>query len=296
MTQSKIIVFCGKGGVGKTSLSLSLALRCAESGKKVVVVSSHPLPELAVAVSLSGLSAEFPTAAQNLFAVYIEPRDLLADLVRNNFPAKWVAEAVLNSHIYKSLIEVAPGLKEFEFLVRMQQLAERTASGAPDYDLLLWDAPASGHFLGTLHAARNFETFLSGPLASAGAELARFFSNASNITLLPVTTLEEMAIEETVEMCAKLEKEFALKATAVLLNLVSPLATASAPEIDALRQTDDPALRFALARGLVERERAVELQQRIPASQIVVERVRSWSTDLDLLNQIGLSLQSIPTA
>src|SRR4030095_12750703 len=98
-------------------------------------------------------------AAQNLFAVYIEPRDLLDDLVRNNFPAKWVAAAVLNRHIYKSLIEVAPGLKEFECLVRMQQLAERTASGAPDYDLLLWDAPASGHFLGTLHAAPNFETF-----------------------------------------------------------------------------------------------------------------------------------------
>jgi len=296
VTQSKIIVFCGKGGVGKTSLSLSLALRCAESGKKVVVVSSHPLHELAVAVSLSGLSTEFPTAAQNLFAIYIEPRDLLADLVRNNFPSKWVAEAVLNSQIYKSLIEVAPGLKEFEFLVRMQQLAERRASGAPDYDLLLWDAPASGHFLGTLHAARNFETFLSGPLASAGAELARFFSNASNITLLPVTTLEEMAIEETVEMCGRLEKEFALKATAVLMNLVSPLATASATQIDELRQSSDPALRFALERGLMERERAAELQHRVPARQIVVERVRSWSTDLDLLNQIGRSLESIPTA
>ena len=296
MTQSKIIVFCGKGGVGKTSLSLALALRCAGSGKKVVVVSSHPLPELAVAVSLSGLSAEFPTAAQNLFAVHIEPRDLLADLVRNNFPSQWVAEAVLNSHIYKSLIEVAPGLKEFEFLVRMQQLAERTASGTPDYDLLLWDAPASGHFLGTLHSARNFETFLSGPLAAAGADLARFFSNASNITVLPVTTLEEMAIEETVEMCAKLETEFSLKAQAVLLNLVSPLATASASEIDALRQTGDPALRFALQRGLVERERAAELQTRIPAPQIVVERVRSWSSDLDLLNQIGRSLESIPIA
>src|SRR6266446_5144817 len=103
--QSKIIVFCGKGGVGKTTLSLSMALRCAERGKKVVVVSSHPLPELAIAVSLEGLAETFPT----------------------------------------------------------------------------------------------------GPLASAGAELARFFSNASNITLLPVTTLEEMANEETIEMCARVE-------------------------------------------------------------------------------------------
>ena len=38
--QSKIIVFCGKGGVGKTTLSLSMALRCAQNGKRVVVVSS----------------------------------------------------------------------------------------------------------------------------------------------------------------------------------------------------------------------------------------------------------------
>jgi len=296
MMQSKIIVFCGKGGVGKTSLSLSLALRCAETGKKVVVVSSHPLPELAVAVSLTGLASEFPVAARNLFVVHIEPRELLADLVRKNFPSQWVADAVLNSHIYRSLIEVAPGLKEFQFLVRMQQLAERTACGAPNYDLLLWDAPASGHFLGTLHAARNFETFLTGPLAAAGADLARFFSNASRITLLPVTTLEEMAIEETLEMCARLETEFALKAQAVLMNMVSPLATASASDIDALRHTDDPALRFAVERGVVERERAAQLRKRIPAQQIAVERVREWSSDLDLLNRIGQSLDEVPTA
>src|SRR6476469_3468357 len=103
--QSKIVVVCGKGGVGKTSLSLSLALRCAESGKKVVVVSSHPLPELAVAVSLSGLATEFPAAARNLFVIHIEPRELLADLVRKNFPSHWMAEAVLDSHIYRSLVE-----------------------------------------------------------------------------------------------------------------------------------------------------------------------------------------------
>jgi anion-transporting ArsA/GET3 family ATPase len=291
--QSKIIIFCGKGGVGKTTLSLSMALRSAESGKKVVVVSSHPLKELAVAVSLEGIKEAFPTASRNLFVVHLNPKELLADEVRKNFPSQWVAETVLNSKIYQNLIEAAPGLKEFEFLVRLQQLAERKASNTPDYDLLLWDAPASGHFLSTLHAARNFETFLSGPLASAGADLARFFSGASHITLLPITTLEEMAIEETVEMCAKLETEFAMKAATVLLNLVSPVAAAFDSDIDALRSNSDPALRFALEKGVIERDRARYLRDKIPVTQVAVERAAGWVNDLDLLAQLGHSLDQV---
>ena len=290
--QSKIVIFCGKGGVGKTTLSLSLALRRAEQGKKVVVVSSHPLPELAVGVSLEGISAKFPTAARNLFVIHIDPKELLADLVRKNFP-QWMADAVLKSHIYQNLIEVAPGLKEFQMLARLQQLAERTAAGAPNYDLLLWDAPASGHFLSTLHAARNFETFLTGPLATAGAELARFFSNAENVTVLPVTTLEEMAIDETIEMCDKLASEYALKADAVLMNLVSPLASASTSDLASLEHADDPALRFAVERGLLERERAEALGKRIPAPQVPVERQRHSPSDLELLERTGRSLEKI---
>jgi anion-transporting ArsA/GET3 family ATPase len=291
--QSKIIIFCGKGGVGKTTLSLAMALRRAESGKRVVVVSSHPLHELAVAVSLEGMAERFPVAARNLFVVHIDPRELLADLVREHFPSRLIADAVLSSKIYQNLVEVAPGLKEFQFLARMQQLAEKTAKNAPHYDLLLWDAPASGHFLSTLNAARNFETFLSGPLAAAGADLARFFSNTHHITLLPVTTLEEMAVEETIEMCGKLKTEFGLEPATVLLNLVSPLTMADDAEIDALRNASDPALRFALERGLIERERARYLTEKMPIAQTVVERAPGAANDLDLLSQAGRSLEAI---
>jgi anion-transporting ArsA/GET3 family ATPase len=239
------------------------------------------------------MAEAFPTAARNLFVVHLNSKELLADEVRKNFPSQWVADRVLNSNIYQSLVEVAPGLKEFYFLVRLQQLAERKASGTPDFDILLWDAPASGHFVSTLHSARNFETFLTGPLASAGADLARFFSGASHITLLPITTLEEMAIEEMAEMYAKLETEFEMKATAVLLNLVSPLAMASEADIDALRGRSDPALHFALERGIIERGRAAYVAQKIPAAQVAVERASQWTSDLDLLAQLGRSLDKI---
>jgi len=234
--------------------------------------------------------------------VHLNSKELLAELVRNNFPVQWVARAVLESEIYNNLVEVAPGLKEFYFLARLQQLAERHAAAGeyPDYDLLLWDAPATGHFLGTLRSARAFETYLTGPLAAAGAELARFFSNAANIVLLPTTTLEEMAMQETVEMCRALDHDFQLKPARVLLNLVSPVVDAPEEEVERLarqsEESSDPALRFAVDRGLMERQRAIEMRLDLRVQTVAVERARHWSSDLELLAQIGRGLAGIPVS
>jgi anion-transporting ArsA/GET3 family ATPase len=289
--QARIMVVCGKGGVGKTTLSLSLGLKHANQGKRVVIVSSHPVPELAIAVSLEGLATRYPEAARNLFVVHIDPRELLQEIVEQNFPVQMVAQAILHSSIFRNLVEVAPGLKEFFFLARLQELAERkaTRSTTPDYEVLIWDAPASGHFLATLRSARAFERFLTGPLASAGAEMNRFFSNSAHMQILAVTPLEEMAIAETVEMSDSLSREFYLKCSALILNMVSPLATASEQEVDSIKVGDDasPALRFAVDRGKLERERSAELRTSIPSPQICIPRIREWHNDLDLLAQIG---------
>jgi anion-transporting ArsA/GET3 family ATPase len=291
LPQAQIIILCGKGGVGKTALSLALGLRCSRQAKKVVVVTSHPLTELALSVSLTGLSDRFPVAAKNLFVVHLDPRDLIEEMVHRHFPMPMVANAVINSSIFKNLIDIAPGLKEFFFLGRMQQLAERKRAAAPDaadYDFLIWDAPASGHFLSTLRAGKSFETYLTGPLADAGADLDRFFSNRNNIAILPVTPLEDMAITETVEMTDELRLSFHLPIRALLINSVSPVVFASEAEINHLEsRPKGPALHFALDRGRMEKERLTEVSG---PPQVLVPRVTHWENDLDLLTQIGKSL------
>ena len=184
---SRIVILCGKGGVGKTTISLALGLKHAILGKPVLVVTSHPLPDLALAVSMEGLGARFPQAAKNLFVVHIDPRELLTDLVHKHFPVAAAADKVIRSAIFRNLVEVAPGLKSFYFLSRLQNLAERKVPEAEQhrYELLIWDAPATGHFLSTLRSARTFEHYLSGPLADAGAEVSRFFSTARQHLPLP---------------------------------------------------------------------------------------------------------------
>ncbi len=99
-------------------------------------------------------------------------------------------------------------------------------------------------------------------------------------------------------MCAALEREFHLQSAALLLNLASPLLAATDAEVEQLRSAvaDSPgsALHFALERGLLERERAAALRSLISAPAITVKRVRSWTSDLDLLEQVGRDLGLVP--
>lgn len=289
--QAKIAVFCGKGGTGKSTVAVALGVERAQRGEKVILVSSHPLPELTLAVSLSGIRERFPLAAENLILLHLDPKEQLANLVRKTFPV--IANRILDNAIYKNLIDVAPGLKEFYFMSRLQQIAERRAKGdeeALHYDLLIWDAPASGHFISTLRAARTFEAYLTGPMASAGAEVARFFSNSAGIHVVPVATAEEMAIQETIDLGRRLRAECGLDVRAVLLNLASPMVRASAEEMDALEQAaaaGSPALGFAARRGRLERERVEELRAAIDVPCHHIARVRHAGNDLDVIAALG---------
>lgn len=291
LATSRLVIFCGKGGVGKTTVALAAGLKHARAGRKVLVVSSHPLAELALAVSLEGLGVKYPEAARNLFVVHIDPKELITDLVNKHFPVPAMATRILNSKIFTNLIKVAPGLKEFFFLGRMQELAERknTDATAPAYEYLIWDAPASGHFLSTLRAAKSFELFLSGPLSAAGAQLHRFFSNRRNIQVVPVTPLEEMAIAETLELTQSVRKEFEVQCCTVIVNCASPVCTASDEDLAVLVALPEKseAMRFAVNRGLQERERLADLTTSLPSKQVLIPRITHWTNDLELLAKVG---------
>ena len=306
--QLPLTILCGKGGVGKTTLALALALRHADQGRSVLVVTSHPLPELAVSVSLAGLKQTRPQAAANLFIIHLDPREILNDQVRHQIPSQMLADAVLSSRIYKSLIEVAPGLKEIAFLGRLHHLSEERASEeasgkgeeARKFDLLVWDAPATGHFLQTLNVSRNFDQYLSGPFAALGKQLTHFFADAAHFALLPVTTLEEMAVEETIELCRKLEQDLAILPRAILCNMTSPLLAAGAAGPDGPAQleippgTSSPELQFILDRSEIEREIFSHLAASVGTKLRAVEREPQWDTDLDLLLAASRRLEGLP--
>jgi anion-transporting ArsA/GET3 family ATPase len=293
--RNPLTVFCGKGGVGKTTLSLSLGLWYAGRGSKTVVVSSHPLSELAVGVSLQGMKETCPRAAENLFVIHIDPREILAGKIRQQIPSNFLAQKILTHHLYRNLVEVAPGLKEIAFLARLKQIAERQGGEASEgYEFIIWDAPATGHFLQTLRVAHNFESYLSGPFAVIGTDLRRFFSDSANLRLVPVTTPEEMAVEETLDLCRDLESQAGMRPHTVICNLSSPLTGMPESEFEKLCAKLEPvqgdAVRFVLDRCRGEAAMKKRLQAAISCGIRTLPRIANWNSDLELLLSLGEKL------
>jgi anion-transporting ArsA/GET3 family ATPase len=262
------------------------------------VVTSHPLPELAASVSLAGLKERYPEAADNLFVIHVDPREVLNDTVRATVPSSIVIKAILASSVYQSLVEVAPGLKEIAFLSRLHRLTEEPSEAGKTFDRVVWDAPATGHFLQTLLVSRNFEQYLSGPFALLGAQLASFSSDATRFAVLPITTLEEMAVEETIELWQQLRGDLAIEPKAVLCNMVSPLARSTQPveELQAQleAQGDDGAIQFILDRNAIERSLFAKIRAAVPGALRLIERKAAWTTDLDLLLDIAKQMEDFP--
>ncbi|HEV8129822.1 MAG TPA: ArsA-related P-loop ATPase [Acidobacteriota bacterium] len=292
-----IVVFCGKGGVGKTTLSLAFGLLHASRGKKVVVVTSHPLRELAVTVSLEGLKEIDAAAAANLFIIHIDPRQVLARTVKEQIRSKLLTRTVLHSKIYQSLIEVAPGLKELAFLARLQELAEHPSQDDLKFEVLIWDAPATGHFIDTLKVTKKFDVYLTGPFAAKGKELTGFFSHRANLFFFPVAILEEMGVQETIELCQTLRHELDIRPAGLICNLISPLLSAPEEAVEDLTKEfrgSGSEFEFILDRHRIERDRFDELRSSVRTTFHQIERVHNWKSDLDLLFSLAGRLGEMP--
>jgi anion-transporting ArsA/GET3 family ATPase len=289
-------IFCGKGGTGKTSLSLALGICHAMRERSTVVVTSHPLAELAASISLAGLEETHPRAAENLFVVHLDPVEILNNTVRQSIPAGILVNAVLGSGIYQSLIEVAPGLKEIAFLSRLRKLAEEKTEGGRSFERVVWDAPATGHFLQMLRVSKNFATYLSGPFAVLGSQLARFTADQSQFSVVPVTTLEDMAIQETIEMCRQLENDLGVPTKSVICNMTSPMAASPRSAEELFGKPDgvvSDEVKFILERNSIEQSLFRELRNALTADLLPVTRKASWGTDLELLLYIARQLETL---
>jgi anion-transporting ArsA/GET3 family ATPase len=172
LAAKEIVVFCGSGGVGKTSVAAASALGAASRlGGKVLVLTIDPARRLASALGLEGIgNVERRVPAEALHAAGVEPRgELYAamldtktswdELVMRHAPDRETAQRILENRLYHNI--TARFVQSHDYIA-MERLFEIHATGA--YDLIVIDTPPTRNAIDFLEAPARMADFFGGRL------------------------------------------------------------------------------------------------------------------------------------
>jgi anion-transporting ArsA/GET3 family ATPase len=165
--ETKIIICCGSGGVGKTTTSAAIALRAAEAGRKVVVLTIDPARRLAQSLGVGELDNTpcpvpmIDTAAGgSLDAMMLDMKGTFDDVVlAHSTPEK--AAAILQNQFYLALSSEFSGTQEYMAMEKLGQL-HTEAEAAGRWDLIVVDTPPARSALDFLEAPEHLSALLDG--------------------------------------------------------------------------------------------------------------------------------------
>lgn len=154
-SHKRVIMFGGKGGVGKTTCSATTALHYALAGRKTLIVSSDLTPSLADIFETEIGPTERPIAGvPNLYGLEINPDEVMTRWKEKFGPEVYAAASALVDMSYEQVIDyvaIAPGIQE-EFM--LDYILERVRDGR--YDLVVWDTAPAGDTLRLLGLPQKF--------------------------------------------------------------------------------------------------------------------------------------------
>lgn len=246
LLERRLVVVTGKGGAGKTTVAAALGLLAAGRGSRTLVVEVGDRRELPALFETSeeragveracvervGVESDDPAReggasgergdatrlGERLWCASLDPDRALIDWLRRA-SGRVSARVLGSSATFQYFAAAAPGAKELVSLVAVSELCK---PGGP-YDLVVLDAPATGHALAMLAAPRTFAAIVrSGPLAAQGRGVRELLEDSGRSAFVAVAHAGEMAVAETLDLEQGLRRELDRDLDAVIVNGALP--------------------------------------------------------------------------
>lgn len=254
LLERQFLMVLGKGGVGKSTCSLALALAARVLGKKVLLAMAHPRPRLSSMLEVDAIGPHNTTVLPGLDAVNIEAEAAIEEYALMLLRLRALYRIVFKNRYVQSFLQGTPGLAAWTILGKSTfHVEERGPGGTPRYDLVILDAPATGHGLELLHVPEVIASVAPPSVLRRDAERAlRIVRDPARSAVVAVSLPQEMPVSETLQLDRALQRDLGLKLGAVFFNRVlAELFT------DAQRTTilDRPARFGALVCRRVQAER-----------------------------------------
>jgi anion-transporting ArsA/GET3 family ATPase len=273
----RLIFVTGKGGVGKSTVAVALGLLAARRGLRTIVTELASQDRAQRTFNQPGEHYTEVELGERLFTISIDPQHAMEEYLRVKTGP--VGHALGSSKLFGAFAMATPGMRELLSMGKIWELAQprRRSGGAVPYDLVIVDAPATGHGVGLLRTPRTFaEIARVGPIARQGRAIADTIADHAFTAVIAVSTAAEMPVNETLALRDSLSDED-LPLETVIVNALYPERFSAGDILKlraALERSDSPAISAALAAALSE-------HARVQTQQIQLARLREGlATDL----------------
>jgi anion-transporting ArsA/GET3 family ATPase len=280
LADKRLVFVTGKGGVGKSTVALALGIAAARRGLRTIVAELSGQARAAETFGVGGraeIGQEVALDGDGLYATSVEMEHALEEYLHER--AGRVGDLLTASRAFHAFASATPGMRELMTVGKAWELAQdpRRISGKTPYDLVIVDAPATGHALGALRAPATFaEIARVGPIANQGRTIDVSLRDPAQTAVLAVALPEEMPVTETLALRRRLRETLGLELAGAVVNACLPerLGPRQAGTVaDALAATGRKrvaraALRTALsehARASGQREQVARLAEGLAA-------------------------------
>jgi anion-transporting ArsA/GET3 family ATPase len=263
-----LVVVTGKGGVGKTTVATALGLVAARRGLRTIVAEVARRDDVSRALGGEGIQEE--ELAPGLHHVSIDPELAMELYLTDQLPSA-LADVLASSRTFSYLAAATPGMRELLTVGKVWELAQedRRTPGAQPYDLVVLDAPATGHGVAVLSAPRTFaQVARVGRIARQGRTIDAMVTDPARTGVVAVARPEEMPVNETLALQDALLSEVGLEVGLVVANGMLPqrFSAADARALDAAADSSEVrAARHAHARAGAQRAQLQRLRRGVRA-------------------------------
>lgn len=236
--EKRLLVLSGKGGVGKSVTGAALALAASERGKRTLLVEVDAAREAARYLDAADSGSAITEVRSGLFTVNLRPQAVMDEYVGHVVKVEMLARRILENPIYKRFFAAAPGLKELMVLGKIMVLEQETQGWArkPRFDLVIVDAPATGHGLAFLKAPMAAaEAVPVGPIGANARRILTLLRDPRRTALVVVAIPEEMAVVEAAWFHRLATQELGIACAASVLNAAHERRFTRDEEADVLR-------------------------------------------------------------
>ncbi len=211
----------GKGGVGKSLVAALLARFYSLKSQQVLLAELSEISFYKDYLNLDQLEYKPSPWVPQVDVCQWSGTECLKEYALHLLKIKKLYELFFENPVTRSLVQIAPGLQELAILGKVTS-SPRKHGPAMNYDQLVIDSFATGHFLNLLQSPKAMaETIRFGPMGEQSRSIDKWIRDPEFMNIHVVTLAEELPITETLELCHSLEKLFQIKPKIYLNKLLN---------------------------------------------------------------------------